>query len=141
MISRRLFLKFLGTALTTPAVYKLVPAFSETRKPYVLENDLTVDYVGPAGSGFIGGQSIKSVKPWDGTGYPVETYKNSFKTPRETETYYDFELVNFNRELPDNFWLNPKNKKYNNVHTYIVEKRFGITLAEAIKKLNYVSAS
>jgi hypothetical protein len=133
-ITRRVFLKIIATALATPAVAKMVPAFIGTRSSYVIKEDGTASYIGPKGDGFTGACAIKEVKDWDGTGYPVVVYKNTFCTPLETETYYDFELANFQREVPDRFWWNPENKKYPNVHTYVLEKRFGLTLSEAIKK-------
>lgn len=139
-ITRRAFLKILASVGAGQLIGFNIPALSKTREPYVLETDV-VNYVGPCNdTGFIGGQSIKSIGAWDGIGYPVVTYAHGWRTPRETESYYDFELANFNREIPDKFWWNPENEKYPNVHTYLIEKRFGVSTIEAIKKLNFVSS-
>jgi len=131
-ITRRQFLKLIAAS----SVFSISPAFSSKREPYVFKGEV-VDYVGYHPGGFTGGQIVREVKEWDGIGYPVNTGTNTY--PSTIETYYDFDLADFRREIPDKFWHDPANDKYNNVHTYLREQRFGETIAQAIKHLNFVS--
>ena len=132
-INRRRFLQLLaGTPIAAT-----MPAFAVHRNPYV-QTGQVVDHIGPAGrgEGFIGGQLVTSVGEWDGVGFPVVTLTNGF--PGEDDIYYDIDLADFLREVPAHFWQNPENrKKYPNVHTYVREQRYGETVHEAIKALNY----
>lgn len=135
VISRRQFLQLAGIAAASGII---VPAFILPRDPYVKISEV-VDYIGPHPGGFIGGKITKSIKDWDGVGYPVECV-DGWGT--ETYTFYDFNLVNFRREVPDDFWHHEiNNQKYNNIHTYVREKRFGETIAEAVKALNFASSN
>jgi hypothetical protein len=131
-ISRREFLKLIAIS----AVIAAAPAFSSNRKPYVNKGEI-VNYIGIRGKGtqsFIGGRAVKNVYEFDGVGYPVDVHNNSYGVHAALERYYDFDLVDFNRELPEHFWWNKENgKKYPNVHTYIREQRFGETVLEAIE--------
>lgn len=111
-----------------------VPAFALNREPYVSVESDPVGYIGPNPGGFIGGQCVTFVDKWDGVGYPVTLNSNSY--PPEKEIYYDFDLADLNKEVPDGFWGNPENDKYPNVHTYVRMQRFGETLRESIIKLN-----
>jgi hypothetical protein len=135
-ISRRLFLKlFAGAA----ALGTVVPAMDFNRKPYVLPSD-TVSWIGtcPSSMSFIGSKSVHQVLPWDGVGYPVELWNGLYGSSRALETYYDFDLANFNREVPVRFWHDQANcDKYPNVHTYVRQMRFGESLEAAIRKLNF----
>ena len=107
------------------------------RNPYVIEGDV-VSYIGSAPNGYTGARIVKETHNWDGRGYPVDLWTNSY--PSKIETFYDFDLVNFNRELPNRFWYNTDNvKKYPNVHTYMRVKRFGETRKQAILHLNFAS--
>lgn len=135
-ISRRVFLKLFATAT---AAGVLVPAMEINRKPYVTPGE-TVNWVGkgPSGMSFTGGKLVQEVLPWDGVGYPVKLHNGCYGKSAELEEYYDFDLANFNREIPDKFWWSESNrKKYNNVHTYLREQRFGETTAEAVSNLNF----
>ena len=122
-LNRREFLKLIGAS----AVISALPIFQSTREPYVTENSGAVSYVGANGKGFIGAQLVKKVHPFDGVGYPVEVSYGGYHS--RIEKYYDFDLCDMGKELPDKFWWNEENnKKYPNVHTYIREKRFGETV-------------
>jgi len=132
-ITRRHFLKLIIGSITTISLPNIV--FSKIREPYVIKGE-SVNYIGPSGGGFIGGEIVDNIKDWDGVGFIVDVRTNTY--PSKIETYYDFELCNFTREIPENFWHNQTNcKKYNNVHTYIRTQRFGETINEAIKHLNF----
>lgn len=138
-ITRRSFLKLFASAVAIGAV---VPAMDINRLPYVTLGE-SVSYIGGRGpngesQGFIGGTSIRNILPWDGVGYPVEVWNGIYGSGSGLETYYDFDLANFYREVPDQFWWSEENcRKYPNVHTYVREKRFGESITEAIQKLNY----
>ena len=124
-LTRRQFLKLLAAS----SIAVSVPAFSKTREPYVFEGEV-VDYVGHCPGGFIGGKVVKEVSEWDGTGYQITT--------TDGDNYYDYDLANFLREIPDKFWHNSENReRYNNVHTYLREQRFGESIEVAIRKLNF----
>jgi hypothetical protein len=75
------------------------------------------------------GQIVKEVGEWNGHGFPVTLKQNSFDG--STHVFLDSDLACFNREVPEDFWSDPKNNKYPNVHTYVRMKRNGETLAEA----------
>jgi hypothetical protein len=134
-ISRRDFLRIIASAIATGT---LVPAFAKQRAPYVLEGDV-VDFVGRHPGGFIGGQLVHKVDDWDGVGYPVLCWTNGYGSGRTLERYYDFDLANFRREIPAQFWAMPGATKYPNVHTWLREQRFGETVSEAMEHLNFAS--
>ncbi|MFI8748864.1 hypothetical protein ACIGG6_02495 [Vreelandella lionensis] len=140
-LSRRRFLQLLG-ALFASGVR--VPALAMGREPYVQLGDV-VSYIGPRGEGsnsFMGGQSVRAVHPWDGTGYPVDVDNNCFGSHRALERYYDFELSDFCRDVPAKFWHSEENRRlYNNVHTYVRAKRFGESIDEAVKALNFAGGA
>ena len=127
-ISRRTVLKGLATIAATAGWS--VPAFSSQRQPYVSQGEV-VGHIG-ATPGFIGGQFVKEVLPWDGVGYPVVTLTNGY--PGEPDIYYDVDLCSFEREVPKKFWHAPENNIYPNVHAWVRMKRFGETLEEAMNK-------
>lgn len=135
-LTRRRFLQLLGAAFASGVS---VPALSVGREPYVQVSDI-VSYVGPHGAdsnAFIGGQLVRAVHAWDGTGYPVDVDNNCFGPHRVLERYYDFELSDLSREVPANFWHSEENRRlYNNVHTYVRTKRFGESIEEAVTALN-----
>lgn len=135
LISRRGFLKLIGAAIASGAT---VPAFSKHRAPYVAAGEV-VDYIGHHPGGFCGGQLVHEVGQWDGVGYPVLCWNTSYGPGRALERYYDFDLADFRREVPSGFWHHPGTRaKYPNVHTWIREQRFGETVVEAMRKLNFV---
>lgn len=136
-ISRRSFLKGLVALAITSGIS--VPAFMGARDPYVAVGDV-VNYIGPA-PGFIGGQRVVRILPFDGIGYPVVTAVNGFGRNPLEETYYDLDLANFLKEIPQGFWHKNENGIYPNVHTWIRMKRYGETMREAITKLNFASSS
>lgn len=137
LISRRSFIARLFAAAAALAIK--VPAADSRRSPYVAEGEC-VSYIGRAGRGFIGAQIVSKVLPWDGTGYPVETLNNCFGPSRAIEIYYDFDLCDFDREVPDRFWWDPENcRKYPNVHTYVRTKRFGENIHQAIRSIGGAS--
>ena len=134
MITRRSLLKLLATATAAGFV---VPALQSTRPPYVLAREV-VSYIGHRPGGFVGGQVVHQVLPWDGVGYPVQTWNNSFGPSKALETYYDVDLAAFNREIPPHFWRNHSTSDYPNVHTWLRMQRYGETRAQAIRALNFV---
>lgn len=134
-ISRRGFLKLVGAALSSGAI---IPAFAKTRAPYVAEGEV-VSYIGHCPGGFVGGQLVHHIEAWDGVGYPVQCWNSAYGKSRALERYYDFDLANFVREVPHGFWSMPGSKKYPNVHTWLREQRFGETVAEAMRRLNFTS--
>lgn len=136
LISRRGFLKLIGAAIASGAT---VPAFAKSRTPYVTAGEM-VSYIGRSPGGFCGDQLVHEVSQWDGVGYPVLCWNNSYGPRRALERYYDFELANFRREVPHDFWHHHGNVvRYPNVHTFVREQRFGETVIEAMRKLNFTS--
>ena len=133
MVSRRGFLKLIGAALAAGAT---IPAIAKNRMPYVSDGEV-VGYIGHHPGGFIGCKLVHKVEPWDGVGYPVHLWTNAYGSNRKTERYYDFDLADFEREIPNGFWSLPGSKKYPNVHTWLREQRFGETVAEAMRHLNF----
>jgi hypothetical protein len=116
-----------------------IPAFTTGRKPYVIEGSV-VDYIGHHPGGFQGGQMVKKIGEWDGVGFPVQLCTNTF--PPQIETYYDFDLVDMIKNVPKNFWHDPVNSaRYPNVHTYLRVQRFGETIEQAIRQLNFSSTN
>lgn len=136
-LTRRRFLQLVGAAMASGAH---VPAFSAGREPYVVEGGV-VDFIGHCPGGFIGGQLVRMVHPWDGAGYPVDLWDSASESTRAIERYYDYDLADMCREVPDRFWwLEENRRRYNNVHTYIRVKRFGETVEEAVRQLGFVSS-
>lgn len=135
MLTRRSFLKLIGIAAASAVV---VPAVQIGRQPYVFEGEL-VSYIGHHPGGFAGGCSVAKVHPWDGCGFPVDVRNNCFGSHAGLVRYYDADLADMSRELPERFWHNPAHDRFPNVHTYIRMKRFGESMHEAIQHLNFVS--
>lgn len=139
-ISRRAFLKLFAGAATIGIT---APVMDQRRQPYILPGD-SASWVGkgPSDMAFPGSKTVYEVHQWDGVGYPVEVWNGGYGRDRATEMYYDFDLADFSREIPDKFWHNEHiRKRYNNVHTYLREQRFGETLAEAVANLNFRQAN
>lgn len=136
-LTRRDFLKLIAAS----AVVSAAPAFCSTRSPYVTVKSNPVSYIGACTKGehqFCGSKIVAKVHEWDGVGYPVDLKSGGYGVYNRLERYYDFELVDFQEELPDHFWWDEeRNKKYLNVHTYIREKRFGETVFQAIEHMKY----
>jgi hypothetical protein len=132
-LTRRQFIK--SVAMGAAALAIPIPAFTVGRRPYVIEGSV-VDYIGHHPGGFIGSQVVKKIGEWDGVGFPVQLHTNTF--PPQIETYYDFDLTNMILEVPEGFWHNPANHvRYPNVHTYLRVQRFGESVEQAIRHLNY----
>ena len=134
-ISRRGFLKLIGS-LTASGI--AVPAFAKQRNPYVSRGE-AVSWVGHCPGGFIGSQIVVEIGDWDDVGFPVVCCNGSYRKDAELERHYDFDLSDLNRDVPKGFWSMVGSKKYPNVHTYVREQRFGETVVEAMKHLNFVS--
>lgn len=134
-LTRRQFLKGLAALAISSGIK--IPAVDSVRKPYVFAGEV-VDYIGPHPGGFIGGQVVLSVGKWDGVGFPV-TLRSNHAIPQK-EQYYDVDLANLNKEVPERFWWYPENKKYPNVHTYVRMKRYGESIEQAIRKMNMASS-
>ncbi|MDP3978348.1 MAG: twin-arginine translocation signal domain-containing protein [Pseudomonas sp.] len=136
MLTRRSFLKLVGIATAASAV---VPALQFGREPYVFDGDL-VSYIGHHPGGFGGACSVTKVHPWDGVGFPVDVRNNCFGEHAAVVRYYDADLADMARELPGRFWRNPDHQRFPNVHTYIRMQRFGESMDEAVRHLNFVSS-
>lgn len=136
MLTRRSFLKLMGIAAASAVA---VPALQIGRQPYVLTGEL-VDYIGARPGGFIGACGVAEVHPWDGVGFPVDLRQNGYGRDLPLLRYYDADLANLRKEIPDRFWHEPANRRFNNVHTYVRVKRFGESLEEAVRHLNFVSS-
>jgi hypothetical protein len=136
MLTRRSFLKLMGVAAAAGVV---VPSLQFGRDPYVVKGEV-VSYIGHHPGGFLGGCSVVEIHPWDGVGYPVDVRPNAFGAHVQPARYYDADLANMLRELPDRFWHNPAHRKYPNVHTYVRVQRFGETMEQAVRHLNFVTA-
>jgi hypothetical protein len=133
-LTRRAFLGFIGAAIAAGAV---VPAMVDLRKPYVSVGECA-SWVGhcPSPLAFTGAKLVRSVGEWDGIGYPVRLEDDPFGC---AVTLYDFDLSDFRREIPARFWHDPANRaRYPNVHTWLRVQRFGETVAEAMRHLNFV---
>ena len=136
ILSRRGFLGLMAAAVAAGA---LVPALKIPRKPYVTVADGTASFLGPRPGGFIGSRLIVKVHDWDGRGYPVDLHNGAYGKYAATERFYDFDLANFNRELPP-FWHDSSRlAKYPNVHTWLRTERFGESVMEAERHLNFVT--
>ena len=136
-ITRRRFLQLVGVALASGVN---VPAFASGRDPYVKEGEVA-SFIGHCPGGFVGGQQVRQILPWDGVGYPVDLMNNAYGKHLTTERFYDFDLADLRREVPPRFWwLEENRRRYNNVHTYIRVKRFGETVEQAVRHLNFVSS-
>ena len=118
-LTRRNFLKLSGVSALIP----FIPKRLLFRKSYVNKGEI-VDYIGcPASCAFIGGRIVESVGRWNGSYYPVVLLTNGY--PPRKEAFRDLDLSNFRREVPNGFWHVSRNRKlYNNVHSYVREKRF-----------------
>lgn len=136
MLTRRSFLKLVGVSAVAVVI---VPAIQFGRNPYVLAGEV-VDFVGPRPGGFIGGCVVAEVHPWDGHGYPVEVWNNAFGVHRKKVRFYDADLAAMRREVPAKFWHDPANRKWPNVHTWIRAQRFGESMEEAARHLNFYSS-
>lgn len=136
-LSRRDFLKLIAAS----AVVAAAPAFCSTRSPYVTAKSNPVGYIGACthrGHQYSGAKIVAKVHEWDGVGYPVDLKSGGYGVYNTLERYYDFELADFTKEVPDRFWWNKENsKKYPNVHAYIREQRFGETVLQAIEHMKY----
>lgn len=139
IITRRSFLKL---AVAASAAGLIVPAFTPPREPYVRVG-WAVDYIGRAGQpgSFIGSTLVHAVGEWDQIGYPVTLTDQGFPARPTRHRIYDFDLCVLREEVPARFWADPANvAKYPNVHTFMREKRFGETVAQAIQSLNFTLA-
>lgn len=73
--------------------------------------------------------------------YPVQLWNNASGACRALERYYDFDLADFTRDVPRDFWHNKANARtYPNVHSWLRQQRFGESVEQAIRHLNFVSA-
>ncbi len=137
-LSRRSFLKLVGGAALVGVAAQ---AMTVNRLPYVIEGE-TVSFIGKAQDGFVGGKSIHKILPHDGVGFPVQVWNGAYGKHQALDTYYDFELANFRREVPENFWHDQSNcDRYNNVHTFVRTKRFGESIQEAVYALNFYQSA
>lgn len=136
IITRRTFLKSIAAFVASAALP--IPAFSSLRSPYVAVGEV-VNYIGPHPGGFLGGRVVDSIGEWDGAGYPVTLFTNSFPSQKENG-FYDVDLSCFLREIPPRFWARPDVQHYPNVHTWIRVQRYGESFEQAIRKLNLTLA-
>lgn len=126
-MTRRSFLKLAALAATARIV---IPAFIRPRLPYVRVGEV-VSYIGLAkypAPGFIGATIVAEVGEWDGVGYPCLLTSQSYgsRHPYMPERFYDSDLADLNREVPERFWWSDANRRrYKNVHEYVREQRYG----------------
>ena len=126
ILSRRSFLSLAGAAIAAKVV---IPAFTPPRAPYVVVGE-PVAYIGlarrPAPT-FIGSTIVRAIEDWDGVGYPCTLACQSFyRDAIMPARFYDSDLSNFLRELPDRFWWDAgRRNKYPNVHAFVREQRYG----------------
>ncbi len=138
IVSRRVFLQLFAVSA---AVRLIVPAFTPPREPYVCIGE-SVSYVGlnfyP--ENFSGTTLVRSIGDWDGLGFPVELHSQGFTEPASMAfRFYDFDLSNFNRDLPERFWWDQERvKKYPNVHAYVREVRFGEPVSVMRERMSQV---
>lgn len=138
ILTRRSFLKL---AVAAAAAQIIVPAWTPPRDPYV-KVDWYVDYIGRHPGGFIGSARVLDVGAWDSIGYPVTLEDPIYMYCRErrplTQRIYDFDLCILREEYPPHIWHHEENRRrYPNVHTYVRTKRFGESIADAIRSLNF----
>lgn len=139
IVSRR---SFLGLFAAAAAARIVVPAFTPPREPYVRVGE-HVAYVGlnlhPAPT-FLGDMRVSEIGAWDGLGYPVTLAEHGFPGPASmAHRFYDCDLSNFRRDLPDRFWHDPARvERYPNVHAYVREQRFGEDPAVMRRRLGLV---
>jgi len=130
MANRREFLKLAGAAVASGVT---IPALARRREPYVIAGEIVDSIIwhrwddprNPAPSGPLW---VGEIKAWDGVGYPIVLMGcgSRLEDRQYIPNFYDFEWVNFRRELPDRFWAIPGNaERYPNVHSFIRERRFG----------------
>jgi hypothetical protein len=126
ILSRRSFLKLAGAAAAAGVVS---PAFTPPRAPYVKLHE-TVSYIGlarhPAPT-FIGATTVRHIGQWDNVGYPCTLELQApYNPPRMMEArFYDCDLSNLLRDVPDRFWDIDRRLRYPNVHAYVREQRYG----------------
>jgi hypothetical protein len=126
-VSRRSFLMLLGAAAASKAI---VPAFAMGREPYVFVGE-QVSYIGLAkypAPVFVGTSGVREILPWDGVGFPCRLADQAagYRDGLMTDVFYDTDLADFRRELPENFWHDEARKaRYPNVHAYVREQRYG----------------
>lgn len=139
ILSRRSFLKL---AVTAAAAAIIVPAWTPPRDPYV-KTDWYVNYIGRhCPGGFMGSARVLQVDEWDRIGYPVTLEDACYMYCREKRTLaqriYDFDLCILRDEYPPDIWWHEENRRrYPNVHTYVRTRRFGESVADAIRSLNF----
>lgn len=141
VVSRRAFLKLAGAAVAAGII---VPAWTPPRVPYV-KVDQYVDYIGRHPGGFMGSARVLALGEWDRIGYPVTledpSYMYCAHRPALAVRIYDFDLCILREEYPSDIWRHAENvRRYPNVHTYVRTRRFGESVAEAIRSLNFAHA-
>jgi hypothetical protein len=138
-LSRRSFLRLAVAAAATGIV---VPAFTPPRAPYVFEDEV-VSHVGACGRdlpSFVGGTLVRKIERWDGVGFPCILRNQAFGCAAGDmqDRFYDFDLSNFLRDVPSDFWLEGGNAhRYPNVHAFVREQRFGEDPSVMWRRLGY----
>ncbi len=124
-LSRRRFLQLASFAAASGLI---VPALTPPRAPYVKPGE-SVNFIGLAlhpEPTFTGGAFVREVLPWDGVGFPCVLTDHGNSNASMSHRFYDTDLCNFQRELPEHFWHDPaRAAKYPNVHAYVREQRYG----------------
>jgi hypothetical protein len=122
--------RFLQLSVAAAAVGISVPAFDPRRNPYVSEGQV-VDFIGLGmypEPGFTGGAIVAKVYGWDGVGYPVDMFDQSYRNPLPLQPgkFYDSDLACLRTETPAKFWHDKSNwGRYKNLHAYVREQRYG----------------
>ncbi len=109
MANRREFLQITGAVLAGGFA---MPALALTRDAFVLVGELVDSIIwhrwdDPRNPAPIGPLRVHEIHAWDGVGYPITLSRNVGWLEKDRQFvpgFYDFEFVNFRRELPDRFW-------------------------------------
>lgn len=134
---------FIGLAGALPL---LKPTFAaSTRDPYVVLDEYVDSIIwhlwdDPRNPAPTGPLYVTGIQPWDGHGYPIRLTKCGWRVEDRQHFFgfYDFEWVNFRRELPDRFWEIPGHpERYPNVHSFIREQRFGESPAVMRERMEF----
>lgn len=135
-LSRRRFLQIASAAAVVGVV---APALAAPRDPYVVAGE-DVSFIGLAlhpEPTFIGGALVREVLPWDGVGFPCVLSSGGSTNANMAHRFYDADLCNFRRELPERFWHDASRAvKYPNVHAYVREQRYGEPVTVMLAKMN-----
>ena len=133
-LSQDVDFKLIGAAIAAGAA---VPAFTKSRAPYVVAGEV-VDYIGHHPGGFIGGQIVHEVGAWDGSA--IRYFCGTTPTVRAVIWSATTTLTSRTSLVMCRATLAPREqpREVPERCTWFREQRFGETVAEAMRKLNFV---